>query len=143
MSVMNRLDLDTYVSRSRALDLTGIAWDDVPRYPLPAEAVRTLRYMQDIEAHTIIYLRTLLSTRALDDPEVATFLACWFYEETFHGRALARFLEAAGHDVVPRVRSKESLPQRIEAGGAARAPPGGADLPPVPPSRGAAQARTA
>ena len=115
MSVMNGLDLDTYVSRSRALDLTGIAWDDVPRYPLPAEAVRTLRYMQDIEAHTIIYLRTLLSTRALDDPEVATFLACWFYEETFHGRALARFLRAAGHDVVPRVRSKESLPQRIEA----------------------------
>src|SRR5206468_1968381 len=36
-------------------------------------------------------------------------------EETFHARALARFLEAAGHDVVPRVRSKESLPQRIEA----------------------------
>ena len=71
--------------------------------------------MQDIEAHTIIYLRTLLSTRALDDSEVATFLACWFYEETFHARALARFLEAAGHDVVPRVRSKESLPQRIEA----------------------------
>ena len=36
------------------------------------------------------------STRAIDDPEVATFLACWLYEETFHGRALARFLEAAG-----------------------------------------------
>ena len=45
--------------------------------------------MQDIESHTIVYLRTLLSTRAMDDPEVATFLACWFYEETFHGRALA------------------------------------------------------
>ena len=115
MSVMNGLDVDTYVSRSRALDLSGVAWDDVPRYPLAAEAVRTLRYMQDIEAHTIIYLRTLLSTRALDDSEVATFLACWFYEETFHARALARFLEAAGHEVVPRVRSKESLPQRIEA----------------------------
>ena len=115
MSMMNGLDLDTYISRSRALDLTGIAWDDVPRHPLPAEAVRTLRHMQDIEAHTIVYLRTLLSTRALDDPEVATFLACWFYEETFHARALARFLEAAGHEVVPRVRSKQSLPQRIEA----------------------------
>jgi len=112
---MSGRDVDTYVSRSRALDLTGIAWDDVARHPLPPEAVRALRYMQDIEAHTIIYLRTLLSTRALDDPEVATFLACWFYEETSHGRALARFLEAAGHDVVPRVRSRQSLPQRIEA----------------------------
>src|SRR5207245_3154370 len=46
MSVMNELDLDTYVSRSRALDLTGIAWDDVPHYPLSPEVVRTLRYMQ-------------------------------------------------------------------------------------------------
>jgi len=115
MSVMNDLDVDTYVSRSRALDLTGIAWDDVPRYPLSPEVLRTLHYMQDIETHTIIYLRTLLSTRALDDPEVATFLACWFYEETFHGRALAHFLEAAGHEVAPRARSRESLPQRIEA----------------------------
>src|SRR5213593_3980161 len=99
---MERFDLDTYVSRSRALDLRGIAWEDVPRHPLPPEAVRTLRYMQDIESHTIVYLRTLLSTRALDDAEIATFLACWFYEETFHGRALARFLEAAGHDIVRR-----------------------------------------
>ena len=55
--------------------------------------------MQDIESHTIIYLRSLLATRAIDDPEVATFLACWLHEETFHGLALARFLEAAGYPV--------------------------------------------
>ena len=71
--------------------------------------------MQDIEAHTIVYLRTLLSTRAMDDPEVATFLACWFYEETFHGRALARFLAAAGHPVTSRARSSENLLQWAEA----------------------------
>src|SRR5882672_10307099 len=110
-------DLDHYVSRSRALDLSDIRWDDVPRHPLSAEAVRTLRYMQDIESHTIIYLRTLLSTRAIDDPEVATFLACWLYEETFHGIALRRFLEAAGHPVGTRERPRgqEPLSQRIEA----------------------------
>ena len=39
MSVMNDQDIDAYISRSRALDLTGIAWDDVPRYPLSPEAV--------------------------------------------------------------------------------------------------------
>lgn len=103
---MVALDLDAYVARSRALDLTGIDWEAVPRHPLPAGAVRALHYMQDIESHTIVYLRTLLSTRALDDPEVATFLACWIYEETFHGRALARFLEAAGHPVPPRARPR-------------------------------------
>jgi hypothetical protein len=112
---MAATDIDSYTGRSRALDVRGIAWDDVPRHPLSAEARRTLRYMQDIETHTIVYLRTLLSTRAMDDPEVATFLACWFYEETFHGRALARFLAAAGEPVVARARSRMTVPQWAEA----------------------------
>ena len=112
--------IEPYLGRSRALDLSGIDWDAVPRHPLSAETVRTLRYMQDIETHTVVYLRTLLSTRAIDDPDVATFLACWFYEETVHGRALARFLEAAGHRVEPRVRSTAPLGRRIEAAVTAR-----------------------
>ena len=88
---MDVLDLDTYTARSKALDLDGIAWRDVARYPLSAAAVRTLRYMQDIESHTIVYERELARTRVLDDPEIATFLACWLYEEMSHGRALRRF----------------------------------------------------
>jgi Fatty acid desaturase len=110
-------DLDAWVARSGALDLDTIPWAEVPDHPLPASAVRTLRYMQDIESHTIIYLRALLATRAIDDPEVATFLACWLHEETFHGMALARFLEAAGHPVAPRPqgRSREPLVKRIES----------------------------
>jgi hypothetical protein len=112
---MNGFDLDGYVARSQALDVSGIDWAAVPAHPLPAEAVRALRYMQDIESHTIIYLRTLLSTRAVDDPEVATFLACWLYEETFHGRALARFLAAAGAAPVVRRRSQAGVGQRLEA----------------------------
>src|SRR2546423_7794793 len=106
--------------RDRRLDplqLSTIARDDVPRHPLPREAVRVLRYMQDIESHTIAYLRPLLATRAIDDPEVATFLACWLYEETFHGIALRRFLEAAGHPTGARERPRgqEPLSQRFEA----------------------------
>src|SRR5437870_4160574 len=112
--MMDDFDPDGYVARSRALDLAGVAWDDVPRHPLPPDAVRTLRYMQDIESHTIIYLRTLLSTRAVDDPEVATFLACWLYEETFHARALARFLDAAGHTAVQRAHSDVPFAERLE-----------------------------
>jgi hypothetical protein len=108
-------DLDAYISRSGAVDLQSIAWDQVPMHPLSEDTVRTLRYMQDIESHTIIYLRTLLTTRAIDDPEVATFLACWLYEETFHGIALARFLSAAGHAIAPRPRSAMTVTQAIEA----------------------------
>jgi len=108
-------DLDRHLSRSRAVDLSGIAWDDVPRHPLPAEAVRCLRYMQDIETHTVVYLKELLATRAIDDPDVGMFLACWFYEEGFHGLALARFLAAAGHSTVERVRSRPGFRKSVEA----------------------------
>jgi hypothetical protein len=97
------------------METDGIRWEDVPRHPLPPEAVRTLHYMQDVEAHTIIYLRTLLSTRAVDDPPVAAFLARWFHEETGHGLALARFLAAAGSPVVPRARSRPTAAQWLEA----------------------------
>lgn len=108
-------DLDAYLSRSRAVDLGSIPWDQVPRHPLSQETVRALRYMQDIESHTIIYLRSLLATRAIDDPEVATFLACWLYEETFHGIALARFVRTAGHEIELRPRSAMTVKQHIES----------------------------
>src|SRR5688572_25251462 len=114
---MPAFDIDACVARSGALDLDAIAWADVGKYPVSPAVVRTLTCMQDIESHTIIYLRSLLTTRAIDDPEVATFLACWLHEETFHGLALARFLEAAGYrvDPRPRGRSREPLGQRLEA----------------------------
>jgi len=46
-----------------------IDWDAVPRHPVAPEIIRTLRYMQDIESHTIVYTRSLLATRAIADPE--------------------------------------------------------------------------
>jgi len=116
---MKPFDLNGYLSRSRAVDVSDVRWDDVPRHPLPAAARRTLRYMQDIEGHTIMYLRELLSTRAVDDPEVSTFLACWIYEETFHGRVLERFLTAAGESISPRRRSDVGWTVRLQSVGMA------------------------
>src|SRR5689334_4203479 len=114
---MAPVDLDAWVARSGALDLDAIPWADVSKYDVPPAAVRTLQYMQDIESHTIIYLRSLLATRAVDDPEVSTFLACWLHEETFHGIALARFLECAGHPMPPRPtpRGQEPVLKRLES----------------------------
>src|SRR5207248_2043249 len=114
---MPAFDLDAWVARSRAIDLAEIDWEAVPHHPVAPEIIRTLHYMQDIESHTIVYTRSLLATRAIADPEVATFLACWLYEETFHGLALARFLQAAGRPVGERQRPRgsESFPQWLEA----------------------------
>jgi len=114
---MPAFDLDAWVARSGALDLDAIAWADVGKYPVSPHTVRALTLMQDIEFHTIIYLRALLATRVVDDPEVATFLACWVHEETFHGLAIARFLDAAGHPLPARAtpRGQEPLTNRLEA----------------------------
>jgi hypothetical protein len=114
---MNVLDLDAYVGRSRAVRLDDLPWDEVARHPVDADTVRTLRYMQDIESHTIVYERELAKTRVIDDPEISTFLACWLYEETFHGIALRRFLEAAGQPPPPRAQpwGQEPWGKRLEA----------------------------
>ena len=66
-------DLDAWVARSGALDPEAVAWEDVAHYPLPAGAVRTLGYMQDIESHTIICLRSLLATRLSTTPRWRPF----------------------------------------------------------------------
>ena len=50
---MSTFDIDTYLARSGAVDLWAVDWADVSNHPLPPEAIRTLRYMQDIEIHTI------------------------------------------------------------------------------------------
>jgi len=43
-------DLDAYLARSRAVDLSDIAWDDVAHHPVTPETMRTRRDMQDIAA---------------------------------------------------------------------------------------------
>src|SRR4029450_6599577 len=118
---MASFDVDSYTARSVAVDLWAVDWAGVPKHPLPPGAIRTLRYMQDIESHTIVYLRSLLATRAIDDPDVATFLACWVHEETFHGLALERFLAAAGHPMGPRPKphGHENFPQWLAGRGRA------------------------
>lgn len=109
---MDKAAIDTWTRRSRVGELDDLPWELLRRQPLGADAIRALRYMQDIEAHTIVYVRQLLATRAIDDADVATFLAAWFFDETLHGRALARVLETAGHTVPHRVRSRAPLGQR-------------------------------
>ena len=77
------------------------AFDD---QPLSEDVLRCLRYMHDIELHTVCYLRDLLVTSAHRDPEITTFLTMWAYEEFWHGDAIARVLRAHGEEAGrPRV----------------------------------------
>jgi rubrerythrin len=99
---MREFELGKYLRASRRLDLTGIDFDAVDGHALSRAEVRCLTYMMDIETHTVIYLRDLLTTTAAYDPEVTAFLSLWVYEEFWHGEALGRFLEAAGERFSPR-----------------------------------------
>jgi hypothetical protein len=111
---MEPLPLPVLPSRSPVTDPAIVDVDAFARAPLPPDALRALTYMSDIESHTIVYLRELLATRAIDDPEMAAFFACWFYEETAHGRALARVLTANGHPPAARPRSPRTWRVRLE-----------------------------
>ncbi len=100
-----RLDLERYAASAARLDLAGIDMDAFRERPLDAATLRCLRYMHDIEHHTVCYLRDLLVTPVHRDPAATTFLTVWNYEEMWHGDAIARVLAAHGEDAGgPRVR---------------------------------------
>ena len=82
-------DLDTYRSISAKLDTTDIDFSSFRDRPLAPDVLRCLRYMHDVEIHTVCYLRDVLVTQAHKDPDITAFLTMWNYEEHWHGEAIA------------------------------------------------------
>ena len=83
-----RTTIESYKQRAGRLGLEGIEFDDFRDRPLAPEALRSLRYMHDVEHHTVCYLRDLLLTPAHRDPDITSFLSCWVFEEMWHGEAI-------------------------------------------------------
>jgi hypothetical protein len=99
-----------------------VRWDDIELgafrdRPLSPGTLRVLRYMCDIESHTVCYLRDVLVTPSHTDPEVTTFLTMWNYEEYWHGEVLADVLAAhgiaTGDDHVRAVRLRQGWKDRL------------------------------
>ena len=88
--------IERYKEESRKVDVTGIAWDDVGSHPLSKGDLFCLHYMMDIENHVPLYLSHLLVTRACMDPILTAFLACWNYEELWHGENIGKLLNLYG-----------------------------------------------
>ncbi len=111
-----RTTLDSYKNRAGRLDLDGIDFDDFRVHPLAPDDLRTLRYMHDVEHHTVCYLRDLLLTPAHQEPEITSFLSCWVFEEMWHGEAIGRVLEAHGEEAgAPRIAELRHRRRRHEA----------------------------
>jgi hypothetical protein len=108
------IDIDSLIQRSGRLQVDDIDFEAFRQHPLDPSTLRCLRYMHDVEGHTACYLRDLLATRAHRDPEMTAFLACWCYEEHWHGEAIAQVLRAHG-EPAGRERlaaSRHRLPRR-------------------------------
>jgi hypothetical protein len=100
------IDIDTLVRRSARLQVEDLDLGVFANQPLDPDTLRCLRYMHDVEGHTICYLRDMLVTRAHRDPQVTAFLTCWNYEEHWHGEAIGQVLGAHG-EVAGRSRLAE------------------------------------
>jgi hypothetical protein len=109
-------DTATLVHRSARLAVDDIDFDAFDDRPLDPATLRCLRYMCDIEGHTICYLRELLATRVHRDPEITAFLAAWSYEEYWHGEALSRVLEHHGQPSAPERASELRAARRYRDG---------------------------
>lgn len=112
-------DLEKYLRSAGGVRPEMFDWSDAGP-ALDADALFCLAYMMDIESHTIIYMRELLSTAVAEDPAITAFLSCWASEEFFHARTLKRLLESQGatiHDSrfaeLRRRRPADFFAQRI------------------------------
>jgi hypothetical protein len=110
-------DIDAFKSRSIPVTLDGIDLHDFVDHPLDPSTLRCLRYMHDVEYHTVCYLRDLLVTPAHRDPTVTTFLTLWNVEEMYHGDAIGAVLaahgEQSGRDRVSDTRQRLGAFDRI------------------------------
>jgi hypothetical protein len=109
-------DLDRYLRISGATKPECFDWT-IAQHRLDDDALFTIAYMMDIESHTIVYLRDLLSTHLVRDAEVTAFLSCWAYEEFFHSLILRRFLATQGVAIDDQrfadLRSRTSLADHV------------------------------
>jgi hypothetical protein len=79
----NSFDVEKYVRRSRKVDISDLDLSRTADYPLTADEIRCLTYMMDIEGHTIVYLKSILNTCAIRDPQTTAFLSCWLMKNFF------------------------------------------------------------
>jgi hypothetical protein len=110
-------DIEKYKRRADRLRWDDLDLDRFATDRLEAGALRCLRFMHDVEYHTVCYLRDLLVGPAHTDAEITSFLSFWVFEEFWHGEALAAVLaahgETAGQARVAAMRHRLGWTDRI------------------------------
>jgi hypothetical protein len=110
-------DIGAYKLRAERLCWDDLDVDRFGSHPLRPPALRCVRFMHDVEYHTVCYLRDLLVSPAHSDAEITSFLSSWVFEEFWHGEALAAVLQAhgevAGESRVAAMRRRLGWVERI------------------------------
>ncbi|MET0725334.1 MAG: ferritin-like domain-containing protein, partial [Leifsonia sp.] len=89
-------DIDKYTATSVSVNWDDLDLESFREHPLPEQSLRTLRYMTDVEYHTVCYTRDLLTTPSHREADVSSFMTMWNREEFWHGEALAAVLAVHG-----------------------------------------------
>ena len=89
-------DVDKYAATSVAVNWADLDLEKFRDDPLPEDSLRTLRYMADVEYHTVCYTRDLLTTPSHKEADMSAFMTMWNREEFWHGEALATVLAMHG-----------------------------------------------
>ncbi|WP_407563679.1 ferritin-like domain-containing protein [Streptomyces sp. 184] len=110
-------DIPGYINTAGRVQVDDLDLDAFAERPLSEEALRCLRYMSDVESHTICYLRDVLVTPSHRDPDVTAFMSMWAFEEFWHGEAIDSVLRAHGqkadYDHIREVREAQGLKDRL------------------------------
>jgi rubrerythrin len=118
-TVDHGFDLERYLRTTGGARPETFDWSD-PGPRLDDDALFCLGYIMDIESHTIIYMREILSTAVAEDVSITAFLSCWAYEEFFHSQVLKRLLASQGVAIddrrfatLRRARPADCLAQKL------------------------------
>jgi rubrerythrin len=113
------VELERILKITHKLTIDDIDWEAAARAGLTEDEKFVLTYFSDIESQTIMYMRDLLHTSAVDDPDVIGFLSVWNYEEYFHGYALAKLLKVCGVDLederIASLKRKSTFMNKVES----------------------------
>jgi hypothetical protein len=111
-------DIDAYTRDSKGVVWEDLAFQEFRTDPLPPDTLRTVRYMCDVEYHTVCYLRDMLVTPSHKDPAVTAFMTMWNVEEFWHGEALSAVLGVHGmgvdYDHLKAVRLKRGWRDKLD-----------------------------
>ncbi len=85
----------------------GLDTDQYEKYPVSAETLRTISFLQAVERSTMQHLRNVLVTPTHKDARITAFLTTWAFEKYWVADALAAILSA--HEAVPTTRKAPAL----------------------------------